>query len=146
MSSQYAHHPRPKWWQMYLTLPLLVALFSMDHRLKISTREHEAVQIGIILLVYGLIYWWIKANSRAIAQMDQQYYGRIRVVQIPPYQLSKANDERHPLFQLPNSEVKGMLSNTFEMNTIDAEFLPVDEVHMDRKGHNHPGFVSNHLP
>ncbi|SRR6266498_1528378 len=119
----------PKWWQIYLTFPLLIALFLLDHRLKISTRGHEAVQIGIILLVYGLISWWIKANSRAISRMDQnQYYGKFRVVQIPPMQISEVNNERHFMSQLPNSEIKGMLSDTFEMDTIDAKLLPIDNI------------------
>ncbi len=119
----------PKWWQIYLTFPLLIALFLLDHRLKISTRGHEAVQLGIILFVYGLIYGWIKANSRAISRMDQrQYHGKFRVVQILPSQLSEVNDERQPMSQLPNSEVKGMLSDTFEMDTIDAKLLPIDNI------------------
>jgi hypothetical protein len=32
------------------------------------------------------------------------------------------------MFLLPRSEIKGILSDTFEMETIDAEFLPIDEV------------------
>jgi hypothetical protein len=116
---------RPKWWQLYLTFPLLLVLFIIDHRLNIPTREHEPVQIGIILFVYGLIYWWIKANSRAISRIDQQqYYGKVRVIQIHLLQFSEANDERSPMFQLPDSEVKGMLSNTFE---IEADTSMVDQ-------------------
>jgi hypothetical protein len=118
MRSQNSH---PHWWLLYLTFPLLIVLFVLEHRLKISTRGHEAVQLGIILVVYGLIYWWIKANARAISRMDQrQYRGRVTVIDIPASPLSQANEERGRLIQLPNSEVKGMLSNTFEMEiTID---------------------------
>ena len=121
---------RPKWWQIYLTLPLLIALFVLDHRLKISPREHQVVQIGIILLVYGLIYWWIKANSGAISRMDQQHdYGRVIVVQTPLSEISDENDRNLPMFQIANSEVKGMLSDTFEMdNTIDAKLLRIDDI------------------
>ena len=121
---------RPKWWQLYLTFPLLIALFVMDHRLKISTGGHEAVQIGIILLVYGLIYGWLKANSVALSRMDRrQYYGKVMVVQIPSYEMPDANHSHRPMLQLPNSEIKGMLSDTFEMdNTIDAKLLPIDSM------------------
>ena len=60
--------------------------------------------------------------------MDRQkYYGKVRVIQLPALQGPQAKDERYPTLQLPNSEVKGMLSNTFEMNYIDAETLPIDE-------------------
>ena len=71
MSSQNAG---PKWWQVYLTLPLLMALFAADSRLKISIRGHQLVQIGIVLLVYGLIHLWIKANSAVLSKMDREKY------------------------------------------------------------------------
>jgi len=126
MSSQYA---RPKWWQVYLTLPLLVALFAVDSRLKISTRGHQGVQIGIILLVYGLVHLWLKANAKALSNMDRiQDHRTFTVIQILPYQLDDSNKDKRPIIQLPDSEIKGMLSDTFEMDTIDAEFLPMDEV------------------
>lgn len=119
---------RPKWWQMYLIFPLLISLFIMDHQLKVSTRAHEAVQIGILLLVYGLMYWWIHANSIALSRMDQkQYYGRVVIVQVPRPQLSEAKEERYPILQLPTSEVKGILDNTFEMESTAADVLPVSE-------------------
>ncbi len=92
----------PKWWQIYLTFPLLIALFVLDHQLKISTRGHQAVQIGGVLVVYGLIHLWLKANARALSGMDQR--------------------------QLPDSEIKGILSDTFDMNIIDATLLPIDDV------------------
>ena len=118
---------RPKWWQLYLTFPLLIVLFVAEHRLKISSRGHQAVQIAIVLLIFGLIHLWMKANASALSRMDQeQYYGRVTVVRIPPDQLSDlAIAERSTLGPL---EIKGVLSDTFEMDYIDAESLPVDEV------------------
>jgi hypothetical protein len=123
----------PKWWQVYLTFPLLIALFILDHQLKISPREHQVLQIGIVLVVYGLISWWIKANSRAISRMDQQYYGKFRVVQIPPSQIIEASNERHPMLQLPDSELKGMLSDTFEMDCPDVDDLSIDDISQEIK-------------
>ncbi len=114
---------RPKWWQLYLVFPILIALFIFDHRLKISTRGHEVVQLGILLVVYGLIYWWLKANSSALSRMDQQNYSRVIVLQVP-----NEDDRNHSLFQIPNSEIKGVLSNTFEMDTVDAKLLPIETI------------------
>jgi hypothetical protein len=123
MSSKNVH---PKWWQLYLSLPLLVALFAVDYRLKISSRGHQAVQIGILLLVYGLVHLWLKANATALSKMDQrENHGRITVIRVPPYQL---NNENRPMFHLPDSEIKGVLSDTFEMDYIDADAYPIDEV------------------
>ena len=129
MSTNYI---RPKWWQLYLTFPLLIALFMLDHRLELSQRGHIVVQIGILLLVYGLVHLWMNANSKALSGMDRrQYYGSVTVTRISPYQLTDTN--KRPMFQLPNSEVKGILSDTFEMDYIDAEFVPVDEAVNDSK-------------
>jgi hypothetical protein len=120
---------RPKWWQVYLTLPLLIALFILDSRLRLSVRGHQAVQIGIILLVYGLIHLWLKANAAALSNMDQrQVRGTVIVTRIPVQQLPEPKNDKRPMFQLSHSEIKGTLSDTFEMDIIDAEFLPVDEV------------------
>lgn len=125
MSTNYA---RPKWWQLYLTLPLLIALFMLDNRLKLSAGGHQAVQIGIILLVYGLIHLWLKANARALSKMDQrQSHGTVTVMRVPPYQLPDTNHDKRSMFPFPHSEIKGTLSDTFEMETIDAEFIHVDE-------------------
>jgi hypothetical protein len=131
MTSSNTH---PKWWLLYLTFPLLIALFVVDHRLKISTRGHTAVQIGIILLVYGLIYGWVKANSEALSRMDRKpSYTRVMIVQIPLSQLAETSAGDRSIFQLPSSEGKGMLSDTFEMDYIDALSYPVDEVPQELK-------------
>jgi hypothetical protein len=113
---------RPKWWQLYLTLPLLVVLFVADSRLKISTRGHQVVQLGIIVLVYGLIHLWLKANARALSNLDRiQDYGMFKVIQI-------SSQDRHPMLQFSDSEIKGILSNIFEMEPVNGELLPVDDV------------------
>jgi len=118
---------RPKWWQLYLTFPLLIALFVVENRLKISTSGHQIMQIGILLLVYGLVHLWLKANATALSKMDQQpYHGTITVIQIPPYQLTES--DKPPTFHLPDSEIKGVLSDTFEMD-------------MDEKDVNSPKYV-----
>ena len=122
------HYARPKWWQLYLTFPLLVALFLLDHRLSLSVRGQQAVQIGILLLVYGLVHLWLKANGTALSKMDRrQYHGSVIITRVPSYQLPDTNSDKRPMFQLPNLEIKGTLSDTFEMETIDAEFIHVDE-------------------
>jgi hypothetical protein len=66
--------------------------------------------------------------------MDQQrQYGSFRVIEIPPYQISSTGDDIQPILQLPNSEIKGVLSDTIEMNYVDAEAFPVDEVSHELK-------------
>jgi hypothetical protein len=114
----------PKWWLLYLTFLFSVALLAVDSRLKISTGGHQAVEIGIILLVCGLVHLWLNANASALSRMDQrQYYGTMRVIRIPSAQLSDHGDDKGPMFQLPDSEIKDVLHAAFEMDTIDAKSL-----------------------
>jgi hypothetical protein len=125
----YTNTPRPKWWQVYLTFPLLVVLFLLESRLKLPERGHVVVQIGILLFVYGLIHMWLKANAAALSNMDQrQFHGTVIVTRIPLHQLSDIKTDSRPMFQFPNSEIKGILSDTVEMDYIDVESFPVDEV------------------
>jgi hypothetical protein len=117
---------RPKWWQLYLIFPLLVALFILERRLNLSAGGHQTLQIGILLLVYGLVHLWLKANSKALANMEQkQFRETVIISRIPPRQLPERN--RRPMFQFPDAEIKGALSDTFEMEIIDAEFIPMGE-------------------
>jgi hypothetical protein len=125
---------RPKWWQLYLTFPLLIGLFVLDHRLRLSTRGHLMLQIGILLLVYGLIYMWLKANAFALSRGDQeQDHPRLMVLRVPISQLPDPDPERGSILDLPASEIKDVLSDTFEVEYIDAKALPIHEVSQELK-------------
>jgi hypothetical protein len=122
----------PKWWQLYLTLPLLIVLFLVDHRLGLSMHGHQIVQIGIVLFVYTLVHLWLNANEADLSKLDQRKFrGTVTVIRVPPYQLPTAEYGEGPMLQLPDPGLKGLLSNTFEMDTIDMELFPVDEVQQE---------------
>ena len=105
---------RPKWWQLYLTLPLLIGLFMVDFRLELSTRGHQIAQLGILVFVYWLVHLWLKANESALRKMDTPRHGTIiTIIQYP----SRNQNRNQPLLQLPETEVKGVLGDTFEMDT-----------------------------
>ena len=126
MSSRPAH---PKWWHVYLTLPLLMALFVLDSRLRISPRGHQAVQIGIVLLVYGLIHLWLKANRSALARgVGGQPLKIYRVIEIPSDGSPELEGERKSILQLPDSEIQGLLGDGPEMSYTDAEVLSNQEI------------------
>ncbi len=126
MSSSHLH---PKWWQLYLLFPLIIALFSFDFRLKLSPRGHQVVQIGILLVIYGLVHLWLRANAKALSEMDPgRYRGTIRVIRLYEAQLPEPGDDKRPAIQPPDLETEGVLSDTFEMDYIDAESFPMDEV------------------
>ena len=114
--------PRPKWWQLYFTFPLLIVLFVVDARLRISARGHQVVQIGILLLVYGLLYLWLKANATALSNMGQRHdHGRITIIRVSVAQLPDVDEEKEQLLEIPASEIKGLLDNTYDIEYIDVD-------------------------
>jgi hypothetical protein len=125
---------RPKWWQLYLTFPLLITLFAVDARLKISVRGHQALQLGILLLAYGLIHLWLKANAVALSAMNQrQDHGRVTVIRVPIFQLPETDREKRSILELPASEITGALSDTFKVEYIDVDVLSIDEISQELK-------------
>ena len=130
----YSQNSHPRWWQVYLTLPLLVGLLVIDSRFNISARGHQVVQMGIVVLIYGLIHFWLKANSAALSEMDRkQYYGGFGVLRVPPSRLHQSNGRDLPILRFPASEIQGVLSDTFEMDCIDAKFQQVKQVSQESK-------------
>jgi hypothetical protein len=124
----YSQSPRPKWWQLYLTFPILIALFAVDSRLNISVRGHQAVQTVIVLVVFGLIRRWIRTNATELSRMDQEECkGQITIIQIPLYQPADRAPANDAVLELV-PETKGILSDTFEMDYIDPRILPWDGI------------------
>jgi hypothetical protein len=120
---------RPTWWQVYLIVPLLIALFMLDGRLKLSQRGHQIVQLGILVFIYWLVHLWLVANERNLSHMEQRkFHGTVIITRAPFHRMANTGSDGSPTLQLPDSEIKGVLSDTFEMDYIDAECFTVDEV------------------
>ena len=120
----------PKWWQLYLTFPLLITMFVLDSRLKISTRGHQAVQIGAVLLIYGLIHLWLKANRSALSGEVREGPVKIyRVIEIPPAGSPELEGEKKSILQLSDSEIHGLLDDGMEMSYTDPELFSYKEIH-----------------
>jgi len=122
---------RPRWWQLYLLFPLLVGLFALESNLKISLPEHQLAQLGILFLVYSLVHLWLKANSKALSASDELPMTGVTIIQ--SYNSNRGKGRR-PVLQLSDHEINGTLSDTFDLDYIDAEFVhPIDEVSQELK-------------
>lgn len=120
----------PKWWQLYLTFPLLIVLFILDSRLRVTTRGHEFVQIGIVLLIYGLIHFWIKANRSALLGEDQKQSIKIyRVLEIPVYESLELANGRRSILDIPDSEIQGLLADGMDMSCTGPAVFSYKEIH-----------------
>lgn len=54
---------RPYHRKLKLLLVLMPGLLWLDHMALFSNLEHRAVQIMIVLLVYGLMFYWAKNDD-----------------------------------------------------------------------------------
>jgi hypothetical protein len=57
---------KPAWWMLYAVVPVMGGLLVLEFRAPLSPGWHKAVQIGIILFVYGLVWVWLRANDSAM--------------------------------------------------------------------------------
>jgi hypothetical protein len=48
--------PRPAWWLLYTLMPVMGGLLLVESRASLSPGGHKAVQVGIVLFTYGLVW------------------------------------------------------------------------------------------
>lgn len=53
----------PKWWVLYLLVVVAVGLFVLEIRIPFSQTEHRITEIGLVLVVFGLIGLWLRVND-----------------------------------------------------------------------------------
>ena len=117
----------PKWWQVYLSLPLLVGLFWLEMQIPLTDAENVIAQLGIVFLTCGLVELWLRANRSALMDLDEDegQWG-VRLYEIPPMTLRASDDpepgpRERPILHIPASGVKGVLSDTFEWEGPEEE-------------------------
>ncbi len=126
-NSMSPKHHEPRWWQLYIMLPVIAGLFVFEIRLGLKGAVNIGAQLGILFLVYAFIQIWIRANRRALMGLDEaQGEWQFKVYEVTTADLVRVGEaasrvERRPLLQLPDGELKGVLSTTFEMDEFEQE-------------------------
>ncbi len=64
----------PSWCLLYLSLPVMIGLILLEMRLSLSDTGHRFAELIIILIVFGGMSLWLKANSGAIIQEEMESY------------------------------------------------------------------------
>lgn len=62
----------PKWGILYLVLPLATGLFWLQMQALLPEVGHRAAEVGIVLLTYGLVALWLRANRLALLNEDNR--------------------------------------------------------------------------
>ena len=66
----YSKKQRPSRWLLYLSLPMMIGLFLLEMRLSLSDTGHRFAELIIVLIVFGSMSLWLKANTGALIQED----------------------------------------------------------------------------
>lgn len=56
---------KPNYWLLYGILPLMTGLFWLDSRIRVASNGHQWLQAAIVLLGFGLMTVWLRANQAA---------------------------------------------------------------------------------
>ncbi len=57
---------KPQWWLLFLLVPLLAGLFYVESRFYLSAPVRRFVQVAVVLLIFGLVYRWLSAQSAVL--------------------------------------------------------------------------------
>jgi hypothetical protein len=57
---------QPAWWMLHALVPVMGGLLVLEFRAPLSPGWHKAVQVGIILFVYSLVWVWLWASDSAM--------------------------------------------------------------------------------
>ncbi len=124
---------KPQWWQLYVMLLVFAGLFVLEIRLGLTGTLNILAQLGILFLIYAFIQLWIRANRRALMGLDEERgEWQLKIYEVTAADLARTREaakriESRPLFSLPEREVKGVLSTTFEIDESESSAgIPVD--------------------
>lgn len=65
---------RPAWWFLYLSIALVLGLFWIEAKSPFSAAGHTWAEIGLVLILYGLVTTWLKANEAALISEEWEKY------------------------------------------------------------------------
>jgi hypothetical protein len=63
--------PTPRWWLLYSVVPLAGTLLTATHFTQLSAGWRQVAQCAIVLVVFGAVWLWLRANRLALALSDQ---------------------------------------------------------------------------
>ena len=66
---------QPKWWQVYVALPLLLGLFWPETHARLTRTDHILAELGILGLIFGFMRLWQQANRSAFMSSETTEFG-----------------------------------------------------------------------
>jgi hypothetical protein len=63
----------PKWWLLYLSIACVLGLFWLEVKSSFSEAIHTWIEIGLVIILYGLVMIWLDANQKALFSEERQW-------------------------------------------------------------------------
>ena len=61
---------RPKWLLLFALVPLMIGFLVVDDEMPIVPWAHELLEIGILLVVFALMFVWMHSNRVALTHEE----------------------------------------------------------------------------
>jgi hypothetical protein len=111
---------------LYALLPLVVALFGAENGLRISRIGHQGIQAGIVILVFGLVEWWLSANRYELMEQERRQtrdLARGRHFTARRLITDHAEDKARgaPMFHLPPGGLRHTLEDAFDLDIPESD-------------------------
>jgi len=99
MNTQNRH---PRWWQLSLLVPLMMGLLLVDSHMRLFPWEHQVIEVGVVLLMYGALACWLWSNQDALEGETKQQGGWQRM---QPAEWSAVEEAPWPTSSLPTASM-----------------------------------------
>lgn len=63
---------KPNWGRLFLLVPLMIGLLLVDTYLKLPSLGHQFIEVGVVILMYGAMAYWLFANQAALEAADDE--------------------------------------------------------------------------
>jgi hypothetical protein len=113
---------RPNWLILYLLVGLFILVFFLEVRMPFSKTGHTCAEVGLVVLLYGMVSWWLKANTarliREAYQKSKSYHQPIgpqlarpaAVVEEPDRSSTRLRSLRRPALRFAGWSILASLS------------------------------------
>lgn len=72
----FGNSSRPKWWLLYLLVPVVIGLFVMEGKSHLSNTGHSVDEIAIVVVACALVAIWLRFNEAGVRREQWTEYTR----------------------------------------------------------------------
>jgi hypothetical protein len=66
----------PNWWILILLCAIMLGLEGLEVRAPFSKTGHTLVEIGLVIILFSLVWRWLCANEKAMITQEMEEYRR----------------------------------------------------------------------